>query len=597
MKTEIINDFTINVATINGTGSQTSNIAILRAMFRMGIPVSGKNLFPSNIQGMPTWYRLRVNKDGYTAFVDDYQIAVLMNRATAEEDHKNVAPGGVVFCDEAIKLREKRDDLHYYYMPVKKLVSKMEIPSNLKDYIANMVYVGFLIEFLGIEKEEIHRALQTHFKGKEKPVALNMKMVDLTLEWIKENGIEKSDPYRVERIEGGNKDLILVEGNEAAALGSIFGGVNVVAWYPITPSTSLVDHLNKYLPKLRKDPETGKPTYAVIQSEDELAAAGIIVGAGWAGARAMTATSGPGISLMAEFAGLAYFAEVPCVIWDIQRVGPSTGLPTRTSQGDLLFAYYLSHGDTKHIVLLPNDPKECFEFGYKALDIADKYQTLVFVLSDLELGMNLWMSQPFEYPETPIERGKIISAEKIAELGAKFGRYADLDGDGIPYRPLPGTDHPFAAYFTRGTGHDIFGNYSERPDDWENNLLRIKRKIESSKSYLPQPVLHRNHDSSIGIISYGTNHPAIVELLDKLEADGKKLDYLRVRALPPADSVKEFIEKREKVFVIENNRDGQLCQILRAEFPQLADKLIPIARCNGLPLSPQWISQQLAENL
>ncbi len=586
----VINDFTINVATVNGTGSQTSNIALFRAMFRMGIPVSGKNFFPSNIQGLPTWYKLRVNKDGYTAFRETYQIVVLMNTATAQEDLQKLEPGGVCFYDDSLRTPLDRDDVTYYPMPIKQLVKEMAVPAKLRSYIANMVYVGFFIELLGIEREFVRGALLTHFSGKEKAVELNMKMIDLAAEHVR-NNITKQDSYWVQAIEGGNQDLLLVEGNEAGALGSIFGGASVVAWYPITPGTSLADGLNKHLPKLRVDKETGEPTYIVIQAEDELAAIGMLLGAGWAGARAVTSTSGPGISLMAEFAGLGYFAEIPAVIWDIQRVGPSTGMPTRTSQGDIFFTYYLGHGDTRQVVLLPCDPTECFEFGHKSHDIADMLQTPVFILSDLDMGMNLWMTKTFEYPKEPINRGKVLSAEQLNELGWKWGRFVDTDGDGIPYRTIPGTPHPLAGYFTRGTGHNEMAVYSERADDWENNLNRINRKFDTARELLPQPVIHRQNGADVAILSIGTNHPAIMEALDYQESQGIKLDYMRVRALPPSTAIRDFIASYDRVFVVENNQDGQIHKILQLEFPELVGTMEAMNRFNGLPISPDWLNE------
>lgn len=591
----IINDFTISVATPNGTGSQTSNIAILRAMFRMGIPVSGKNLFPSNIQGLPTWYKLRVNKDGYTSYRDQYEVVVLMNTVTAQEDLANVASGGAVFYDENLRVPLDREDVHYYPMPIKQLVKDVGAPPSLRSYIANMVYVGFFQVMLGIERGEIEKALDTHFAGKQKAVELNMKMVDLAADWAREN-LEKKDAFWVERIEGGNQDKLLVEGNEAGALGAVYGGVGVLAWYPITPATSLADGINKYLPQLRRD-ENGKCNYAVIQAEDELAALGMVVGAGWAGVRAMTSTAGPGISLMAEFTGLAYFAEIPAVVWDVQRMGPSTGLPTRTAQCDLHFTYYLGHGDTRHVILLPGDPAECFEDGYTAFDLAEQLQTPVFVLSDLDVGMNLWMSREFTYPEKPMQRGKIADVAKLEEWGAKWGRFVDFDGDGVPYRSLPGTDHPRAAYFTRGTGHNEMAAYSERGDDWEANLARLKRKFDTARNLVPAPILERQRDNTtVGIISFGTNHPGIVEALDGLEAnDQLAFDYLRLRALPTSDTVKAFIENHDQVYVIDNNYNGQMYQILLAEYPELSSSMTSISRCNGMPLTANWLTAQLKE--
>ncbi|MCB9639557.1 MAG: 2-oxoacid:acceptor oxidoreductase subunit alpha [Myxococcales bacterium] len=586
-----INDFCINVATANGTGSQTSNIALLRAMFRMGIPVAGKNLFPSNIQGLPTWYNIRLSKAGHIAHRDVAEILVAMNPKTVAEDLTKVPSGGVIFYDTALPVKEDREDVVYYAMPVKDMVKSMSVAPSLREYIANMVYVGVVAEILGIEMEMLRSALDTHFSGKKKAVDLNMQMIEMAAEHTR-NNLPKRDPYWIERIEGGNKDLLLVEGNAAGALGSVYGGVNVVAWYPITPATSLADGLNEYLPQLRRTSE-GKSTYAVIQAEDELAAIGMCVGAGWAGARSMTSTSGPGISLMAEFAGLAYQAEIPTVVWDIQRVGPSTGLPTRTSQGDLGFTYQLGHGDSRHIILLPANPAECFEFGYKALDLAEQFQTPVFVLSDLDLGMNLWMSKPFVYPETPMNRGKVLTAEQLEALNGNWGRYADVDGDGIPYRTLPGTNHPAAGYFTRGTGHNDKAAYSERPEDWEGNLQRLRRKFNTARKHVPKPELTQQDGGSFGLISFGTNHNAIIEAMEMLKADGHVCDYLRIRALPATAEVGEFIEKYDRVYVIENNFDGQMHGILLQDNPSHATRLASLSRQNGMPLSAIWLHEQI----
>ena len=473
----IVNNFSITVASVNGSGSQTSNLTLLRALFKMGIPVSGKNLFPSNIQGLPTWYTIRVSNDGFLARRDEREIVVAMNPATFSRDLMDVQPGGVFFYADDIKLAINRDDITLYPMPVKKLVKDSGAPSNLRDYIANMVYVGVVAQILGIDIEKIYQALEFHFKGKAKPIELNFGMVKAAYDWAVENSVKKDHFY----IEPSNKtsDYIMADGNTAAALGAIYGGVQFVSWYPITPATSLAESLNEYLPKLRKDPvEEGKNTFAVVQAEDELAAIGMAIGAGWSGLRAMTSTSGPGLSLMTEYCGLAYFAEVPVVIWDIQRVGPSTGLPTRTAQGDLRFATFMGHGDQQHIVLLPGSVQECFEFGWKALDIAERMQAPVFVLSDLDFGMNQWMTHPFDYPDVPMDRGKILSEEDLEKVEGIWGRYLDVDGDGIPYRTLPGNRHPSAAYFTRGTGHDEYARYTEDSQTWLLLMDRLKRNLK-----------------------------------------------------------------------------------------------------------------------
>ncbi|MGQ9489928.1 MAG: 2-oxoacid:acceptor oxidoreductase subunit alpha [Anaerolineae bacterium] len=592
----VINDFTLKIATINGSGSQTSNGVLLRAFFKMGIPVNGKNLFPSNIQGLPTWYLIRLSKDGYLARREPYEIVVCMNGRTVAEDMAGVAEGGVVIYDDTLPIPARRPDVTYYPMPVSKLVKEAKLPFELRDYIANMVYVGVLTHLLGIDMAEIENAVSWSFDGKPKPIELNMSMVRSAYNWAVAN-LPKTDPYRVERMSGFNENKLLVDGNTAAALGAIFGGVTVVAWYPITPASSVVDALNKYLPQLRTDPESGLASFAVIQAEDELAALGMVVGAGWAGARAMTVTSGPGLDLMAEFAGLAYFAEVPAVIWDIQRIGPSTGLPTRTSQGDIVAAYYLSHGDTRHVLLFPADPKEAFEFGITAFDLAERLQTLVIVMSDLDLGMNMWISDRFEYPEKPMDRGKVLTLEQLKELGSSWGRYKDVDGDGIGWRTLPGTPHPAAAYFTRGTGHTEYATYSERPEDWENNMHRLARKFETARKLVPPPIVDEVEGAHVGIISIGSNHPAVVETRDLLRAAGIETSYLRLRALPINDTVRAFLHAYERVFVVENNHDGQLHQILLAEEPLCSGSLISVARCNGLPLAAEWIAETIKSKM
>ena len=598
----IVDNFSINVATANGSGSQTSNGVLLRAFFKMGIPVTGKNLFPSNIQGLPTWYIIRLSKDGYLAHRDPYEIAVCMNGASAAEDMAEVAPGGVVLYDDTLPVAARRSDVTYYPMPVSKMIKEANLPFELRDYIANMVYVGVLAHLLGIDMDEIEAAVSWHFGGKPKPIQLNMDMARRAYSWAQQS-LTKQDPYRVEPMTGYNEGKLLIEGNTAAALGAIFGGVTVVAWYPITPASSLAEALNKYLPKLRAEPEDCDATFAIIQAEDELAAIGMVVGAGWAGARAMTSTSGPGLDLMAEFAGLAYFAEVPAVIWDVQRIGPSTGLPTRTSQGDIQAAYYLSHGDKRHPLLFPANPEECFEFGWLAFDLAERLQTLVLVLSDLDLGMNIWTGDPFEYPEKPMDRGKVLTAEDLQRLEAKsravgggvWARYKDVDGDGICYRTLPGTRHPRAAYFTRGTGHNENAGYSERPEDWEGNLNRLARKFETARSLVPGPVVDLVDGARIGIVSVGTNDPAIQEARDMLRAGGIESAYMRLRALPINQTVRDFLHQYRRVFVVENNHDGQLQQILLSEEPICGGDLISVARCNGLPLTARWIADTIRQ--
>lgn len=588
----VVNNFQIIVATVNGTGSQTANSTLIRALFKMGIPVNGKNIFPSNIQGLPTWFTIRLSSDGYTARRERSEVLVAMNEATIAGDIQNLPAQGVCLYPQEWKIGQSRTDITYYPMPVKALMDQAEVPSNLRDYIVNMIYVGVLAYLLNIDLEAIRDALNFHFGGREKPIKLNMDMVESAYNWAVEN-TTKQDPFRVEPMDA-TRGMILMDGNSAAALGAVFGGVTVVAWYPITPSTSLADALGEYLSSMRRDPETGKATYAVIQAEDELAAIGMVVGAGWAGARSMTATSGPGISLMTEFAGLAYFAEIPAVIWDVQRMGPSTGLPTRTSQGDVFAAYLCGHGDTQHIVLFPASVYECFEFGWRAFDLAERIQTPVFVLSDLDLGMNLWMSKPFDYPDQPMDRGKVLSAEQLEQV-KDWGRYRDVDGDGIGWRTLPGTDHPRAAYFTRGTGHDEYAHYTERPDHWYNNMLRLRHKFDTARELVPAPVIDETSNVKIGLIAFGTTEPTIVEGRDRLRARGIEVNYLRLRALPLHRSVREYIERHDRIYVVESNMDGQMAKVLYMEYPDLAPKIVSVAFSDGLPLSARWLMESIVE--
>ena len=585
-KQKVVNDFAINVATANGSGSQTSNLTIIRSLFKMGIPVNGKNLFPSNIKGLPTWYIVRVSKDGYVARREQSDILIAMNQKTVVDDHAELEPGCVFLYDEGLKFERNRDDVVYYGMPVKAIVKGVKVPPALRNYVANMVYVGVLAQLINIPLDKVKAALSDQLKGKTKAIDLNMEVVQRGYNWASENLI-KEDPFFVEPMDATDGKIML-DGNSAAALGAIYGGVTFASWYPITPSTSVIDALNEYLPRLRRHPETNEPTYCVAQAEDELAAIGMVMGAGWAGSRAMTATSGPGISLMAEFAGLGYFAEIPAVIWDIMRMGPSTGLPTRVSQGDLLFVYNLGHGDSKQVCLLPASIEECFEFGYKAFDLAERAQTPIFVLSDLDLGMNQWMADPFKAPTEPINRGKVLSEEDLDRVG-EFARYKDIDGDGITYRTLPGTEHMLAAYFTRGTGHDDQAIYSERADDWENNLIRLERKFNTIRKMVPEPIVDTVEGTTVGFMAYGSSDPAIVEARDRLSKRDVEVSYLRLRALPINDAVIAYIEAHDRVYIIENNYNGQLTEILCAELPHLAHKLVSLAKCDGLPLTARWI--------
>ena len=584
---EIVNDFSMVVATANGSGSQTSNLALIRALFRMGIPVSGKNLFPSNIQGLPTWYTIRASSSGHTARRDTAEILVAMNAPTFAEDLADLAPGGACFYADDLPLPMQRDDVVFYPMPIKELVKQVNPPKELKDYVANMGYVGVVAQMLGIEMEAVRAALDTHFGGRQKPIELNMNMITRAAEWASQK-LVKRDRYRFER-DNQTEGKILIEGNTAGALGAIYGGVTFASWYPITPASSFADAIREYLPTLRKNGHDGKHPFAIIQAEDEIAAIGMAIGAGWAGARAMTSTSGPGISLMAEFAGLAFFAEIPIVIWDIQRMGPSTGLPTRTSQGDVMFVRYMGHGDTKNVILLPGSVAECFEFGWRAFDLAERLQTPVFVLSDLDLGMNLWMSDPFQYPTEPMDRGKVLSEQDLERLGG-FARYRDVDGDGITYRTLPGNPHPRSAWLARGTGHNEQAAYSERPDDWEKNLNRLMRKAETARQYVPPPVQRGSGKERAGLIYYGSTEPAVQEALERLETAGLRMDALRLRAVPFTPELSQFIHDHEVVYVLEMNSDGQMHKLLQLEVPERAATLKSLTHNNGIPLTARWIA-------
>lgn len=586
----IINDFSLVAATANGTGSQTANLTLLRAFFKMGIPVNGKNIFPSNIQGLPTWYHIRVSKDGYVARRHTSDVLVAFNIATVHEDLQNLPAGGMCIYNADWRDMPERDDITMYGIPVNQFVRETGMKGKLKDYISNMVYVGAVAQLLGIPLDKIEEALGFHFKKRQKLVDSNMAVVKVAAEWTAEN-ITKTDPYGVEPMDK-TEGMIMMTGNEAGALGSVFGGVTFSAWYPITPSTSLIDALNDYLPKFRKDSETGENTFAVVQAEDELAAIGMVLGAGWAGARAMTATSGPGISLMAEFAGLGYFAEIPGVIWDIQRVGPSTGLPTRTGQGDVTFTYYLGHGDSKNVILFPSTIKECFEFGTTAHNLADQLQTPIFVLSDLDLGMNNWMSEPFEYPEEPINRGKVLRGDEIPQ---NWGRYQDVDGDGIGYRTLPGDENWRSAWFARGTGHNANAVYSERPSDWLENTERLTRKFNTARELVPSPIVEEMAGARIGILAFGTTRFAIEEARDRLAENEMMTDFMRVRALPINGDVDEFVANHDRVYVLELNRDGQLHSILQTEMPEMATKLISLAYLDGMPLTARWVVEAISE--
>jgi 2-oxoglutarate ferredoxin oxidoreductase subunit alpha len=589
---QIVNDFSIQVATVNGSGSQSANAVLLRSIFHMGVPVTGKSLFPSNIAGLPTWFTIRVSKHGWTARKNDTDILISMNPERAQEDVLSLAPGAVVIFDEPLKLDELRSDVIFYSVPCDRLAAATGAEPKLRKLVRNMVYVGVAAQLLSIDMEMLETTVRKMFARKVKAAELNLSAVRAGYEYAAAT-LTKQDPYVVEPM-NANEGKILIDGNSSAALGAMFAGVTVVAWYPITPSTSTVEDLIDYMKQYRVEKD-GKATFAIVQAEDELAAIGMVMGAGWAGARAMTATSGPGISLMAEIAGLGYYVEIPGVIFDVQRTGPSTGLPTRTSQADLSFIAGLSHGDTKHVMLIPASVKECFELGIEAFDLAEQLQTPVFVLTDLDLGMNYWMSEPFEYPEKPINRGKVLNAQQLEELGG-FARYKDVDGDGIGYRTLPGTDHPAAAYFTRGSGHNEKALYSERPEDYANNMLRLARKFETAKTLVPRPVLEGTGKQKVGIIAFGTSHWAVVESRDQLEREsGLATDYLRIRAFPFTQEVADFVAAHDRIYVVEQNRDAQMLNLLKTNLdPADAVKLHPVLHFNGLPIDARTVTTAIA---
>jgi len=598
----IYNDFAFTVATKNGSGSQTSNGVLVYSLFKMGIPVNAKNLFPSNIKGLPTWYTIRANKDGYTARKAVTEMAIVFNQDTAAEDIAKLPAGGVVMIPADWKWGRSRDDLIWYELPVKDIMKSLDnVPTEFKDRIANMTYVGAVAQLFDIPLDVVYQSLLDSFKNKKKPADMNFAAVQASYDWVAAN-MPKQDGYKFAPMPGNNGDKILITGNESAGLGAVFGGVSVVAWYPITPSTSVVDSIMGFQ-HLRRDPVTGKETVAVVQAEDEIAAIGMIVGAGWAGARSMTATSGPGISLMAEFTGLAYYAEIPCVIWDITRMGPSTGLPTRTSQGDLMFTHFLGHGDSRQIVLLPGSVEECFEYGWRAFDYSERLQTPVFVLSDLDIGMNNWMAKPFEYPEEALDRGKVLNAEQLTQFiedNGKWGRYMDSDGDGIPYRTLPGTNHPRSAWFARGTGHNEMATYSERGDDWVKNMTRLRQKFETARGILPAPELDWNRASTnkVGILTFGSNHDAVRETRDWLrDKQGIQTDYLRVKALPLHVDVKAFLDAHEVTFIVENDFDGQMNQVINVEHPETAVKRVSLALGDSLPMTPEWLYENIIHHM
>ncbi|HWX56312.1 MAG TPA: 2-oxoacid:acceptor oxidoreductase subunit alpha [Verrucomicrobiae bacterium] len=590
-ETLVVNDFSIQVATVNGSGSQSANTVLLRSIFQMGVPVSGKNLFPSNIAGLPTWYTIRASKDGYIARKKEIDFLVAMNAETAQEDVMSLPPGAACVYDEPLNLSALRSDVVFYPVPFDKLVGPVCPEAKLRRLVKNMIYVGVVDALLDIDIKESEKALVKHFAKKKKAAELNTAAIRAGHDYAKST-FTKKDPFCIEPM-NENQGKLIIDGNAAAALGCMFAGVTVVTWYPITPSSSLVEQLIDYLKQYRVGAD-GKATFAVVQAEDELAAVGMVFGAGWAGARSMTSTSGPGISLMAEFVGLGYYAEIPGVIFDIQRVGPSTGLPTRTMQGDVLKCAFLSHGDTKHILLLPASVEECFTMAIEAFELTEKFQTPVFVLSDLDLGMNNWMANPFAYPEKPIARGKVLNEEDLARLGG-FARYKDVDGDGIAYRTLPGTDHPAGAYFTRGSGHNEKAAYSERPEDYVRNVDRLAKKFNTARSFVPAPLREIDRTSKIGVIAYGTSHWAVTESHDQLRREHDlEIDYMRLRAYPFSQDVHDFIREHDRIYVIEQNRDGQMFSLLKLDIPpEQTIKLRSVRHYNGLPVDARSLTDEI----
>ncbi|HVB53568.1 MAG TPA: 2-oxoacid:acceptor oxidoreductase subunit alpha [Candidatus Acidoferrales bacterium] len=576
-------DLNLVASTVNGSGSQSANLVLTRAVFAMGIPVAPKNLFPSNIEGLPTWFYLRANSMGYRAGRRRADLLVSLDRATFQADIARLEPGGVLVYEEAFGPPQLEEGVppHLYPVPFGKLAKDSVPDPDLRKYLTNIIYVGVVAEILGIPDTALEAALTQQFRTKPKALAANRDALALGRDYFQTN-LTKTDSLQLRPMDRISEQLLL-DGNQTAALGAIMGGCTVLAWYPITPSSSLAEHVISLADRYRIDPETQERRIATIQAEDELAAAGMVLGAGWAGARAMTTTSGPGISLMAELVGLGYYAEIPGVFVDVQRVGPSTGLPTRTMQGDVSFAYTLSHGDTRHPVLLPGTVLECYLFLQQAFDLAEQLQTPIFVLSDLDLGMNLWMTEPLPYPERGFDRGKVLDKEALNQM-ARFERYRDVDGDGIPWRTVPGTEHPLAAYFTRGSGHDEAAHYTESDEAYTRVMDRLARKLENGRERLPAPVLD-GESAEVGIIAYGSSHHAVVEARDILAATGIPTDYLRVRALPAAATVADFVADHARVYVVDQNRDGQMHQILQVELgAHLAERLRSLCHYDGLPL-------------
>jgi 2-oxoglutarate ferredoxin oxidoreductase subunit alpha len=591
------NDFVVKFANVNGSGSASANELFAKCILRMGVPVSPRNIFPSNIQGLPTWYEVRVSEAGWLGRRGGYDLLVAMNPQTWDADVAGLSPGGYLFHDNSKPLAPAkfRDDVTVIGVPLTDIANRTWDDPRQRQLFKNIMYLGALSVLLGIERDVIVQLVGEQYKGKQALLEPNIRALDLGRDYAQHNlppvglKIERRDNV-------GNR--IFVDGNSAAALGMVYGGATVCAWYPITPSSSLAEAFQKYCAKLRLDPETGKHRYAIVQAEDEIASIGIVTGAGWNGARAFTATSGPGISLMNEFIGLAYFAEIPVTLIDVQRGGPSTGMPTRTQQSDVAFCAHASHGDTNHVLLFPEDPHECFEFAAKALDLADRLQTPVFVLSDLDIGMNHRLCAPFEWDDARrYDRGKVLTAEEL-EAGKPFGRYRDVDGDGIAYRTYPGTHPARGSFFTRGTSKNADAKYSEKGEDYVENMQRLQRKLETAKALLPQPVSHRApHPAKHGAIHFGSTSSSMAEAIAKLDAKGMHIDALRVRGYPFADSVREFVDRHEQVFVVEQNRDGQLRSLLIEQFELDPARLVAVLHYDGTPITARFIARAIGERM
>ena len=591
------NDFVVKFANVNGSGSASANNMFAKAIFRMGIPVSPHNIFPSNIQGLPTWYEVRVSDKNYLGRREGIDLMVAMNEQTIQSDINSVIPGGFFLYDSSKPLSEGliREDVHYLPIPLKDIcLAEFEKPSQ-RQLFKNIVYVGALAAFINIDFNVLTEMVSDQFRGKEKLIAPNIHALELGYQFAREN-FTCPLPLTLERRDL-TSDKILMDGNTAIGLGCVYGGATVASWYPLTPSTSVVDAFDKYCKRLRKDPENGKNKFSVVQAEDELAAIGMAIGAGWNGARAFTASSGPGVSLMQEFLGLAYFSEVPLVLFDIQRVGPSTGMPTRTQQGDLLTCAYASHGDTKQILLFPSTPKECFEFAADSFDIADRLQTPVIVLSDLELGMNEQICDPLNWDdERQYDRGKILNEQQLDEI-EEYGRYQDIDGDGIPYRTYPGTHPSKGSYFTRGSSHDANAAYTEDGDIYAEIMDRISLKFKTALNYIPEPEISSLGSNTRGVIYLGTTTSAINETLDNLQKKGISLDTMRLRGFPFHESVRDFINEHEIVYVIEQNRDAQLKSLLKIECNASEEQMFSILSYNGVLITAQQIEKEILDSL